>query len=133
VLLGILYLACEVYLDDILIYGTTEDEYFDNLEQVLKDYISKHRLTVNPDKTLLSVDEYIGHYITNEGISHTRERIEKVLDNPKPTSTKQLKCFIRVVEYFHAHVRDFSILLLPLRKHLDNYNKHKPKAITWTE
>ena len=52
----------------------TEDEYFDNLEQVLKDYISKHRLTVKPDKTLLSVDEYIGHYITNEGIyiSHAR-------------------------------------------------------------
>lgn len=126
VLLGILYLACEVYLDDILIYGQSEDEYFTHLEQVL-ERLEKHKLTVNPDKAVFGVDaiEYVGYYITHEGISHSRTRIDKVLDIEKPTNTKQLKSFIGVVEYFHEHVRDFSTVLLPLRKLLVNYDKRK--------
>jgi hypothetical protein len=36
VLLGLLFQICEVYIDDVLVFGRTEDEYIHNLEEILK-------------------------------------------------------------------------------------------------
>jgi hypothetical protein len=74
--------------------------------------------------------DYVGHRITQSGITHNRERIDKVLSIEKSTHQKQLKSFIGVAEYFHDHVRNFSDLLSPLRKLMQPYNTyHKTK---WT-
>ena len=32
---GLIYQTLELYLDDIIVYGTTEEEYMNNLHQVL--------------------------------------------------------------------------------------------------
>ncbi len=40
VLCGLIYQILELYLDDIIVYGTTEDEYIDNLR--VFDRLSKH-------------------------------------------------------------------------------------------
>ena len=72
VLVGIIYIACESYIDDILVFGKDEDEYFANLEEVLKRF-KKHNITINPDKCVFGATEivYVGHLITANGITHT--------------------------------------------------------------
>jgi hypothetical protein len=39
VLAGLLYIICEVYLDDILVWGASEEEFFENLERVFKRFV----------------------------------------------------------------------------------------------
>ena len=56
VLVGLLNGMCEVYIDDVLVFGKTEDEFITNLRAVL-ERLQKHRLTVNPDKCELGVTE----------------------------------------------------------------------------
>lgn len=34
VLLGLMYTACELYIDDIFVFGKNEDEFVSNLEAV---------------------------------------------------------------------------------------------------
>jgi hypothetical protein len=34
VLVGLLYFICELYIDDIIVYGRTEDKFLVNLEKV---------------------------------------------------------------------------------------------------
>jgi hypothetical protein len=70
VLKGLLQTACELYIDDILTWGNTEDEYFKNLEEIFKR-LDKHNLTLHPDKAAFGMSEvdYVGHRITQEGIT----------------------------------------------------------------
>jgi hypothetical protein len=132
VLVDILYIACELYLDDILIFGETEDEYFRNLEQVLTK-LDKYSIIANPDKGQFGMTEvdYVGHHFTQFGVTHNRDRIQKVLEIEQPKFAKQLKSFVGVVEYFHEHVQDFSEILRPLRKLITPYVK--THTIKWTD
>jgi hypothetical protein len=61
VLLGLLYVICECYLDDILIYGKTEDEFVRNCETVFKAF-DKANIKINPKKGKMGLEEieYVG-------------------------------------------------------------------------
>jgi len=130
VFVGILYIMCELYIDDI-VYGKEEEEYFTNLETVLQR-LDKHHLTVNPDKCEFGKDEcdYVGHHFTAEGVTHNKERIHKVLQINQPQTSNQLKSFLGVAEYFHDHIKDMASTLKPLRDMITPYIKGR--KIKWT-
>ena len=46
VLHGLIYIICEVYTDDLLIYGRTEEEFFRNVETVFEK-IREYNVTLN--------------------------------------------------------------------------------------
>jgi hypothetical protein len=132
VLATLLYIACELYIDDILIFGKDEEEYFHNLEEVLKRF-DKYNITINPDKCKFGRTEidYVGHRINADGITHIRDRITKVLQIDKPTTSTKLKSFIGIVEYFHDHIQDIANKLRPLRQLITPYVKGL--TLTWTD
>jgi len=72
VLQGYVTRICEIYIDDVLLFGTTDDEYFAG------------HVTANPEKTELGLDEveYVGHLISSTGTSFTDEKRLQVLDFP---------------------------------------------------
>jgi hypothetical protein len=94
VLLGLLYMICELYLDDILIHAQTEEEFLVRLDTILKR-LGDYKITANPDKVFLGMPmvEFVGHTIDEHGLSFTREKIDKVLDIEPPVFGKQLKVF----------------------------------------
>ena len=47
--LGLLGVSCELYLDDLIIYGESEEEFFKNLEDVMTALETKG-ITCNPAK-----------------------------------------------------------------------------------
>jgi len=124
VLGGLLHHICELYIDDIIIYADTYEEYLANIEAVLERF-KKHNITVSPKKCkfLMSSIEYVGHIINSEGISFSQEAKQKALDFAVPTTAGQLKQFIGMAEYFHSHVRNFATLARPLHKLLNGYTK----------
>ena len=89
VLTGLIYFICELYIDDLLVYGDTDDEFCARLDIVLSR-LAYHNITVNPDKCELGLPEleFVGHVINEHGLSHTREKIEKVLQIPPPVKGK---------------------------------------------
>ena len=52
VLAGYVTRICEIYIDDVLIHGSTDDEYLANTRKVLTRLRAK-KITANPDKTRL--------------------------------------------------------------------------------
>ena len=134
VLAGLIYASCELYIDDILIHGRNEAEFLERLAAVL-GRLDKYRLTVNPDKVFLGFSEieYVGHVVSDKGISFSKERRQKVLDIEEPTWAKDLKSFLGVAVYFHEHLRDFAILAHPLHQMILHYDKSKAHRLEWTE
>jgi hypothetical protein len=56
VLIGLIQISCELYIDDVLVYGRTFDEFLANLKKVFERF-SKHKLTLNPDKCSFGLKE----------------------------------------------------------------------------
>ena len=132
VLLGLLYFICELYIDDLLIYGDNEDEFCKNLDTVFTRLV-KYNITVNPDKCELGVNEleFVGHVMNEKGLTHTREKIEKVLQIPAPERGKDLKSFLGVAVYLCDHIMNYAIIVHPLHLMLKNYSRER--RLVWTQ
>ena len=89
VLCGMIYILCEVYMDDVLIYGKSEGEFVENLTKVFKRF-REHNITINPKKCKLGLTEvtFVGHKIDRMGVTFEQERIQRILDLKPPTTQK---------------------------------------------
>jgi len=85
VLLGWIYSICELYLDDVLIFAKTNEEFLSHLRRVFERF-RKHKLAVNPKKCFFGFAEieYVGHTFSSEGVSYSETKKGKVLDFPLP-------------------------------------------------
>lgn len=122
VLMGLVLVICEVYLDDIITYGQSEDELLNRLRQIWMRMRTK-RITISPKKTVIGLSqiEYVGHVINSEGTTFSKEKIAKVLQVPPPKTAKQLKSFLGLANYFRDHVAKYAELIQPLAVLLRSY------------
>ena len=115
VLNGLVYI-CEIYIDDVLIHGSTPEAFLANLRKVLQR-LREHNVAANPKKTKLGLPEveYVGHVVSATGTSFTPEKRLKVLNFPLPTTQKALLQFIGLANYFRDHVPNMTEMVQPLR------------------
>jgi hypothetical protein len=117
VLVGLLYVICELYIDDCITYEETEEEFITNLRQVFQRF-REYNISINPKKCRLGLDkiEFVGHVISRDGITFSDEKRKKVLDFPLPSTGKKLLSFLGLVNYFRDHLPDMTGKLKDLRK-----------------
>ena len=130
VLAGVLYVACELYIDDIFVFGKDNDEFIRNLGAVFRR-LQQHKVTLNPKKChfgLASV-EYVGHVVSAQGITFSSEKRGKVLEFPLPRTQKEMQAFLGLINYFRDHVPDMSSYERPLRDLMDMSKKNM--TLTW--
>ena len=87
VLAGLQWDICLIYLDDVIIYGKNFDEMIRNLSLVF-DRLSSAGLKLKPRKCRLFAREveYLGHVVSEKGISTAPKKIEAVKTWPEPTT-----------------------------------------------
>lgn len=121
----------EVYLDDLIVWGNSEDEFMERLE-ITFTRLTEHNLTLNPDKCKMGVSsvEYVGHVIDEHGLRFTPEKLDAVLHFKTPATQKEMKSFLGLATYFRDHVPNFSALAAPLHSALHSYAPKQPFA--WT-
>ena len=80
-----------VYLDDILIYSTSDDEHERHLRCVF-DQLCKHVLYAKLSKCEFGVREvgYLGHIVGGGQVRADPTKISAVKDWPVPTSVKHV-------------------------------------------
>jgi hypothetical protein len=126
VLHGLVHQICEVYLDDIIIHGTDEQDFLTNLKTVLLR-LKEYNITVNPEKCRIGLTEieYVGHTINKEGTHFSEAKLKKVIDVPIPEDAKALRSFVGLANYFRDHVHNHSARIEPLVRLLDDYAPRK--------
>ncbi len=131
VMAGLMYDCMEMYIDDMLIYGRTEEEFLVNLEKVLKR-LKEFNITVNPDKCKLGLTEveFVGHVINRDGSYMSEKKKGKIVNFPTPTDVKQLRSFLGMANYFREHIKNHSIEVQPLYDLLKGKGKRGP--FSWT-
>lgn len=116
------FLEVLVYLDDLIVFGRTIDEHEERLLKVL-DRLSDEGLKISLDKCQFgrtSVN-YVGHIVSQDGISTDPSKIEAVVSWPKPQTVTELRSFLGFCGYYRRFVKDFSKLCRPLNELLKGY------------
>ena len=136
VLGGLLYHICELYIDDLLVWGRTFEEFSKRLETVFKR-LREYGITINPEKAKLLMNkvQFVGYILDKEGIEFSEEKKEKALDFELPLTYMSLKSFMGIAEVFHKHIPNFMDKARPLHVMLRGYNdlKNKSKKLAWAE
>ncbi|KAK3090501.1 hypothetical protein FSP39_012342 [Pinctada imbricata] len=120
---------CMVYLDDIIIMGKDYEQHIENLEQVF-DRLCEANLKMNPKKCKLLQTKvsYLGHTISEKGISTDPNKIECVQSWPTPKNVKDVRSFLGICSYYRRFVYKFADIAKPLHKLTE-----KHQTFTWTE
>ena len=101
-----------MYLDDILITGSTEDEHLRALEEVL-DRLDKAGLRVKQSKCEFmrpSVD-YLGHRIDATGLHPLQDKVRAIKEAPTPKSVHELKSYLGILTYYGKFLPNLSSTL----------------------
>lgn len=115
VLVGLNGVKSFVYLDDVIVIGTTIKEHEQNLRQIFERF-KKHGLQLQPTKCefLRREVNYLGHVITEEGVKPDPKKIQCIVNYPTPTNAKEIKSFLGLVGYYRRFIQDFSKKAKPL-------------------
>lgn len=117
VLIGIQGLRCLVYLDDIVIYGSSLEEHNKRLTEVLQR-LREANLKLQPDKCefLRKEVNYLGHVISENGISPDPAKLQAIKDFPEPKKVKEIQSFIGLAGYYRKFIKEFLKIAKPLTK-----------------
>ncbi|GBE88839.1 hypothetical protein SCP_1402470 [Sparassis crispa] len=90
---------CHIYLDDIIIWSQTLDEHRCNMSLFLTEL------------------DFLGHYISTNGIEADPKKVEKIVNWPIPHNTGHIRAFLGLVCYiapFLPKLANFTNVLNPL-------------------
>ena len=106
-----------VYLDDILVFGSTFEETLSRLETVLSR-LSTLNLKVKPEKCQLFRKKvrYLGHVVTREGTSPDPEKVRAVSEWPRPESLRDLRGFLGLSGYYRRFLKGYAEVAGPLQR-----------------
>jgi hypothetical protein len=115
-----------IYLDDILLWGKTQEECLQTLHQTLAK-LEEYHVTLNVEKSqfLVRTVIYLGFLLDGQGSCPDPARMDELLKKPPPANHSQLKSFIGMITFFHKFGKDLATVLHPL------YSLQKSKDWYW--
>ena len=122
-MLGLEFVRC--YLDDLLVLTSSSwDDHLDKLERVLQR-LQAAGLKINANKSFFGRPEleYLGHWVTREGIKPMPQKIQAIQAIKEPKNKKQLRSFIGLVNYYRDMWIRRSHVLTPLTQLVSNTAK----------
>ena len=119
-----------VYLDDILIYSSTQQVHTQHLYQVLQRLTdNKWYCKIKKCHFAQTSIEYLGHIISHGTISIDPEKMKAVTDWPTPfKNLTEVQSFLGLVGYYRKFIPHFSHIARPLHQF-----SHKDKPFLWED
>ena len=92
---GLTFISLLLYLDDIIVFGKTFDMHLQNLREVLQR-LAEANLKLNPEKCVFFQTQvsFLGHCVSEEGVSVDPEKTKMVQNWPVPRNVKELGSFV---------------------------------------
>ena len=135
VLTGLIQSGVELYLDDCMVHANTWEQFLERLRTVFLRFRDSG-VTLNPSKCILGLSqvEYVGHTISKDGLHFTRDKLDSVLNFPRPQTKRQVKSFLGLANYFRDHIKNHSNRVQALQSLVDGYDKRQARhKIQWTK
>ena len=117
VLGGLKWSSCLVYLDDIIIVGTSFSEHLRNLAGVLQR-LRQAGLKLKPSKCKWCQKSvtFLGHIVSEEGVAADPSKTAVVAGWPPPQSKREMQQFLGLANYYRKFVKNFAAIAKPLHR-----------------
>ena len=108
----------------MIISGKRDEEHLGNMEEVVKRS-QETGLRANREKCEFFKEgvEICGHVITSEGLHKNQEKLNALVDAPRPENVSQLRSFLGLVNYYNKFLPNAATVLHPLHQLLEQNNR----------
>ena len=118
-----------VYLDDVLVSGTSEKQHLQILDRVLhRLHQAGLKLKLDKCSFMLPAVEYLGHVISADGVRPAEDKKQAILEAPAPKNVTQLRSFLGLLNYYGKFLPNLASTLAPLYSLLEKY-----RAWSWRQ
>ena len=109
VLVQLIYVICEVYIDDVIVHGKTPQEFLERLRTVFARF-REFKINLNPLKSKIGMEKvvYVGSLIDKDGMHYTKEKLSEVEEFLIPKGIKKLRGFLGLANYFQGILKTSS-------------------------
>lgn len=119
-----------VFIDDILVFGTTLVEHDKRLKAVLKR-LDEFGVRLNVQKCEFGKEEvsFLGHTLSSNGVRPNQDKIDKIMNWRDPKSKEEVRSLMGLLKYVGSRfVGDFGTLVEPMQKLM-----RQDQAFVWGE
>lgn len=109
VLNGLQWTQCLVYIDDIIVFGTTFRETLEHLVNVF-ERLKDAKLTCKSKKCELfrrSV-KFLGHVVSADGLKCDPDKVKAVAEWPVPRTVRDVRSFLGLASYYRKFIPHFA-------------------------
>ncbi len=112
---GLNFKIMQIYMDDLIVVGQDANTHLRNLSLVL-DRLIDNGLTLKPSKCHFGAKEvpYLGHILSEKGISTDPKKIEVISSYPAPRCQKDIQIFLGMTNYYRKFIKNYAMLCKPL-------------------
>lgn len=105
------------FLDDIIVFGTDEQEHDECLKIVLQ-ILKENDVTLNEEKCCFKVRElnFLGHKLSDKGIDVDSKKVNEIMSFRSPVNKEELRSFLGLVTYVGKFIPDLGTTTDFLRK-----------------
>ena len=118
---------CIIYLDDMIVFGHSEEEHLEHLHIVF-EHFREFNLKLKPSKCSFFQAKivYLVHHISCEGIHPSRENVHAIEEFPMPETFTQFHTFCRLAGHYQHFIKGFAHIMRPLYNVLGKETKMGP-------
>jgi hypothetical protein len=104
-----------VFIDDILVYSKNKEEHMEHLHMILQK-LREHQLYAKLSRCefWLKQVSFLGHIISEGGISIDPSKIQDVLSWEAPKSVSVIRSFLGLAGYYQRLIEWFSKITKPM-------------------
>ncbi|KAL9285831.1 putative nucleotidyltransferase, Ribonuclease H [Arabidopsis thaliana] len=106
-----------IFIDDILVYSKSHEEHELHLRRVMEK-LREQKLFAKLSKCRFWQREmgFLGHIVSEEGVSVDPEKIEAIREWPRPTNATEIRSFLGLARYYRRFVKGFASMAQPMTK-----------------
>ncbi|XP_075481076.1 uncharacterized protein LOC142521770 [Primulina tabacum] len=106
-----------VFIDDILVYSPSKEDHEEHLRLTLQILREKELYAkFKKCEFWLNSVSFLGHVISEAGVSVDPKKVESILDWTKPRNATDIRSFLGLAGYYRKFVEGFSSIAVPLTR-----------------
>lgn len=121
------------YLDDVIIASTCPILHRAHLHKICERFQS-YGITINIDKCSFEQNtlDFLGYRVSPDGLRPLDEKVQAIIDFPKPDNIEQLRRFLGMLNFYRSHIPNAVKHQSILNAYLHNSKKKDKTIIQWT-